>query len=494
MVTTNQITEPLVTYETELLAGQAIALRHRSSKRKRSRFFKWLTLLEMAADFVTSAGGLVVCYCLYHWLHLGKQIHYANHFLAEVTILYSVCNVWMMSRNGTYRLDSSLLQIRETERILQASSITFLASLCLSLFVNHPVSRWLIMFAFFLIPLSLMIEKQLVIGVVSALHGRGYAQRRVVIFGAGETGRRIFSILVRSPKLGLTPIAIFDDSCSGTTIFEAGYRNRRSITVSRGMPNARALRDLDAQMVLIAEPLISQQKFSEIAEEALSTGATMSFVPNNFVRSDYWVDYLHLDGILLASFEQVCGNNAYGFVKRLFDLVLSSCLLVLLSPVFALIAAGVRLSSPGPAFFTQERIGKNGTRFTMYKFRSMCVDAEPYAICPKEQTDPRISKFGRFLRRTSFDELPQLLNVITGDMSLVGPRPEMPFIVEKYNALQRQRLTVKPGITGLWQLSADRRSLIHENLEYDLYYIRNKGFFMDVAILFHTMLFAMRGI
>jgi lipopolysaccharide/colanic/teichoic acid biosynthesis glycosyltransferase len=113
---------------------------------------------------------------------------------------------------------------------------------------------------------------------------------------------------------------------------------------------------------------------------------------------------------------------------------------------------------------------------------------------PKTPCDPRITRFGRFLRKTSLDELPQLFNVLQGQMSLVGPRPEMPFIVEQYGDKERQRLKVKPGLTGLWQLSGDRTFLIHENLEYDLYYIEHRNLFMDLAIMLHTSIFAMRGI
>jgi len=108
--------------------------------------------------------------------------------------------------------------------------------------------------------------------------------------------------------------------------------------------------------------------------------------------------------------------------------------------------------------------------------------------------DRRITGIGKLLRKTSLDELPQLLNVVRGEMSLVGPRPEMPFLVEQYGPVQRQRLKVTPGITGLWQLSADRAFLIHESPEYDLYYMRNRGFFLDVAILLHTALFVARGV
>jgi lipopolysaccharide/colanic/teichoic acid biosynthesis glycosyltransferase len=139
-------------------------------------------------------------------------------------------------------------------------------------------------------------------------------------------------------------------------------------------------------------------------------------------------------------------------------------------------------------------VGHKGKPFELYKFRSMRVDASKYDLHPTVANDPRVTRVGRWLRQTSLDELPQLINVLKGDMSLVGPRPEMPFIVERYNAHHQQRLQVIPGLTGLWQLSADRSFLIHENIQYDLYYIRDRNFFMDLAILLHTAVFAMKGI
>jgi lipopolysaccharide/colanic/teichoic acid biosynthesis glycosyltransferase len=164
------------------------------------------------------------------------------------------------------------------------------------------------------------------------------------------------------------------------------------------------------------------------------------------------------------------------------------------SPLFLFLATLIKLDSKGPALFRQERVGLSRRRFKMFKFRTMYTEVPAYAHSPRESDDRRITRLGRFLRRTSLDELPQLLNVLRGDMSLVGPRPEMPFIVETYTERHAQRLQVKPGITGLWQLSGDRNYLIHENMEYDLYYIQHRNFFMDLAILLHTTIFAMRGI
>jgi lipopolysaccharide/colanic/teichoic acid biosynthesis glycosyltransferase len=181
-------------------------------------------------------------------------------------------------------------------------------------------------------------------------------------------------------------------------------------------------------------------------------------------------------------------------IKRAFDYIVSLIALLLLSPLFAVIALLIKLDSFGPVLFYQERIGLNGRRFTIFKFRSMHVDVPSYAKSPIAPDDNRITRIGRLMRKMSLDELPQLLNVLRGEMSLVGPRPEMPFLVDHYSPVQRQRLQVIPGITGLWQLSADRAFSIHESPEYDLYYMRNCGFFMDLSILLHTLLFAMRGI
>ena len=164
------------------------------------------------------------------------------------------------------------------------------------------------------------------------------------------------------------------------------------------------------------------------------------------------------------------------------------------APIWAIVAIWIKLSSPGPVFFRQQRVSKEGVPFGILKFRSMYTTAPKYGTSPDQSFDPRVTSAGRFLRKSSIDELPQLLNVLMGDMSLVGPRPEMPFIVRGYTPVEHQRLLVPQGMTGFWQLSADRKFAIHERLEYDLYYLEQKGFFFDLAILVHTAFFAMKGI
>jgi lipopolysaccharide/colanic/teichoic acid biosynthesis glycosyltransferase len=184
----------------------------------------------------------------------------------------------------------------------------------------------------------------------------------------------------------------------------------------------------------------------------------------------------------------------YSAAKRAADTVISLFLLILLLPLFALTAAAVRFDSSGPAFFRQRRIGKDERVFLMWKFRSMYTNTPRYATSPASNQDPRLTRIGRLIRRVSVDELPQLINVLRGEMSLVGPRPEMPFIVDGYTAIERQRLAVKPGITGLWQVSPARALPIHENLQYDLHYIQNQNLLLDGMILIRTVAAVIRGV
>jgi exopolysaccharide biosynthesis polyprenyl glycosylphosphotransferase len=182
-------------------------------------------------------------------------------------------------------------------------------------------------------------------------------------------------------------------------------------------------------------------------------------------------------------------------IKRVVDVVGASIGLMLLGPVMLWCARRIVRESPGPAIFQQERVGRDGKIFQIQKFRTMYADVECYAVAPKDGSDSRITPFGRFLRITSLDELPQLFNVLKGEMSLVGPRPEMPFIVEAYDDWQRRRLSVKPGITGLWQILGRKDLPMHENLQYDFYYIRNRSLGQDLAIMVRTVgaVFSRRG-
>jgi len=181
-------------------------------------------------------------------------------------------------------------------------------------------------------------------------------------------------------------------------------------------------------------------------------------------------------------------------VKRSSDIAGSLLLLCLLLPLLLLISVLIRLDSSGPIVFRHYRVGKGGRHFVLWKFRSMKMDVPRYEASPQSASDVRLTRVGRWMRRLSIDELPQLINVLKGEMSLVGPRPEMPFIVARYGAVERERLVVRPGITGLWQISPARAFPIHENLQYDLHYIRNQNLLLDCAIILRTVTAVIHGV
>ena len=193
-------------------------------------------------------------------------------------------------------------------------------------------------------------------------------------------------------------------------------------------------------------------------------------------------------------------------IKRLFDLVVSTVLLVIFAPLMGGLAVLIKLDSAGPIFFRQQRVGEGGRLFWMYKFRSMIKEAEEAEarlvhrstggrlLFAKNPDDPRITRTGRLLRRTSLDELPQLYNVFKGDMSLVGPRPELPWLVERYKPWQRQRFAVPQGMTGWWQVNGRMaRGDPFERVEDDLFYIRNYSLWLDLRILWKTIQAVIKG-
>jgi exopolysaccharide biosynthesis polyprenyl glycosylphosphotransferase len=461
-----------------------------------ARFRSHLTKLEALADFVTVIGAVMLGCAAYSFLGLGKQVHYPRSVVLGVSATFAAVIILMLDRAGAYSRGTSLLRVRETEHVLRVSMQALGFTVGVSFFTSVLFSRWLLVMALGLVPLFLFIQKNLVYVLVQHLHSKGYGIERVLIYGSGSTGRRVYSVLRRSPKLGLEPVAFVDDNAAkvGLPVFEMGYDRRGSAPIMRGPISRDMVRQCGADLVVIAIPSIQHEKFYQAIEETLAANARVSFVPSHHLHSDPSVGFQDIDGVLLASFSRNPRRYAYEWTKRICDFGGAAALLVAGSPLFLLLAILIKLDSKGRALFRQERVGLNGQRFRMFKFRTMYTDVPAYAYSPKEPDDLRITRLGGFLRRTSLDELPQLLNVLRGNMSLVGPRPEMPFIFATYTERHSQRLQVKPGITGLWQLSGDRNYLIHENIEYDLYYIQHRNFFMDFAILLHTTIFAMRGI
>lgn len=479
--------------------GQAADLKlvQRDERRRAAtQFWRVVVLCEIAADFLTILCTVIAGYVIYNSFTLGTHIYYPARTVLAVASAFAIVMVLMLDRAGSYRRGNSLLRVRETEQVLRVSAEAFLIVFAMSFVTNVLVSRWLLMFDLSLVPLLLFLQKHFTYSIVSMLHTRGHGNEKVLIYGAGGTGRRVFSVLQRSPKLGLEPVAFVDDDSTkaGSTIYEMAYERRRSLPVIRGPVTREMVASHGIDLVIVAIPSIARDRFIRTMEEALSANTKVSFVPGHLLPSGPPIDYQDIDGVLLASFGGATRRVGYEVVKRVCDFVGSLVLTVFGAPLLLILASAIKIDSRGPVLLRQDRVGRHGKLFRMYKFRTMRAGTQLYDYSPRASSDSRITRLGRFLRRTSLDEVPQLLNILQGNMSLVGPRPEMPFIVEQYTERHRQRLEVKPGLTGLWQLSGDRAFLIHENVEYDLYYIQHRNFFMDLAILLHTSIFAMRGI
>ncbi len=228
------------------------------------------------------------------------------------------------------------------------------------------------------------------------------------------------------------------------------------------------------------------------------TGATSTVsIAESSVIDDAWLSLLELS--------QRCdgGRLAYCAVfKRLIDVTLASLALTVLSPLLLVVAFAIRLDSQGPMLFRQTRVGRGGRPFVVYKFRTMIQDRRKEQTpfdgvdrrrCHKTPNDPRLTRLGKFLRRTSIDELPQLINVVRGEMSLVGPRPELPEITERYAAWQHRRHLVRPGLTGWWQVQGRSDLPMHENTELDLYYVEHVSFRLDLRIVLRTVRVVLGG-
>ncbi|MGZ3731927.1 MAG: sugar transferase, partial [Bdellovibrionota bacterium] len=314
---------------------------------------------------------------------------------------------------------------------------------------------------------------------------------------AGVVGRHVYKRIYHSPGLGLSVVGFLDDDTNlwGKTVHMGDIRRKVENHVLGGVDQIpKLVAEKGLAEVFVAIPNATYQRNLEIVDACRTAGLNVSVVPPMYGRQMHHIDVEDIGGIPILREKASKPHFLYASVKRTFDILVCVGAVIVLSPVLVLLALAVKLDSPGPIIFRQKRVGKDGVEFDFFKFRSMHVSANPYSHTPQQSSDPRITRFGRWLRRSSLDELPQFWNVLRGDMSLVGPRPEMPFIVATYNEEQRERLRVRPGITGVWQISAVRGEPIHANIEYDLFYIEHRSLLLDLIIMIKTVITAIRGI
>lgn len=317
--------------------------------------------------------------------------------------------------------------------------------------------------------------------------------KKVLIIGAGKLGKQVANVVQQSNKANLKVVGFLDDNKSwtlGETPVLGGLDSDLKALVDK----------YDIEEIVVALPHAMSEDLSAALDKV---GVSVRVVPS-YVNLALFRPIENLTDLPLLEAKRPAMTKSQRMMKRAFDIAVSAFVLLLILPVFVMIAIAIRLDSKGPVFFRQERMGENGIKFKMYKFRSMVVNAEALQskvnivdedgnTIHKTRNDPRVTRIGRILRKTSLDELPQFINVFKGDMSLVGPRPELPWLVEQYEPWQRRRFDVPQGITGWWQINGRSDKPCHLNTDQDIYYIENYSFTLDLLILAKTVPALLKG-
>jgi exopolysaccharide biosynthesis polyprenyl glycosylphosphotransferase len=314
----------------------------------------------------------------------------------------------------------------------------------------------------------------------------------LLIVGVGEVGRTVMRHVVAQPSLGYHVIGFVDDDPDKASTDIGRFK---ALGNTAHIP--RLVKELAVDEVIITLPWMYHRKIVSIIAQCEREQVRVRIVPDMFQMTLSHLDVEDLGGIPMIGMREISIGRTETFIKRAMDMTISLVGLILLLPFFALVALLIKLDSNGPVFFAQIRVGKDERLFACYKFRSMRQGAEAEqeglstlneADGPifKIREDPRITRMGRILRRTSLDELPQLFNVVMGHMSLVGPRPAPPAEVQRYQPWHKRRMEVAPGITGLWQVSGRSELSFDEMVLLDLYYIEHWSPVLDVQIMLRT--------
>lgn len=356
------------------------------------------------------------------------------------------------------------------------------------------VSRVFVTQIFALSTYFIILEKVIIIVIFRQLRRQGLNFRNLLVVGTGSRAQKFVREIDLHREFGLKVAGLIDDEHDGRPAEVHGYP---VIGCIKDIPEIIRVRAID--IVVFVVPRTWLGKIEEAILYCETVGVSASVAVDLFDLKFSTGRESHLFGFPLLTFERTSHKLYELLLKRIFDFVISGVALILLSPLFLVISILIKATSSGPVFFRQKRCGLNGRIFTLYKFRTMEADAEAKLESLlqhnemagpvfKMANDPRVTKVGRFLRKSSLDEIPQLWNVFKGTMSLVGPRPPIPKEVAQYDHWQRRRLSMRPGITCLWQISG-RNNIKDFNkwMKLDLDYIDRWSFWWDLVILFKTI-------
>ncbi|WP_229067395.1 sugar transferase [Actinoplanes sp. DH11] len=471
--------------------------------RQHRRLSRWHRPYTFALVIVDLASALVASYIADSFLEKSKSgfinrswlfldgIELFNFFAYVVLPLGWLLLLWT---NGTYDRRYLGLGSEEFKRVVR-TSVTVVAGVSLLAFATKAdLSRGTVatvsLSALVLILMNRVMARQV---LHFSRRRTGHGAHRMVLVGTLPEALEVYTHVTRSPAAGLIPVAIH---------LTDGYAAARGIEtpvpVYAGRDVLSLVREVSADTIAVCGSASNEPgELRRLAWQLEGTGVDLVVAPQLTDIAGPRVHIRPIEGLPLLHVEEPTLSGPGWLVKNLMDRVAAGLGLLLISPILALIALGIRLSDPGPVFFRQTRVGHDGRTFRVWKFRTMYVDAEERKATLEElnesdgmlfkmKEDPRIFPFGSKLRATSLDELPQLINVLKGEMSLVGPRP-LPADDGDYLGDVRRRLLVRPGITGLWQVSGRSDLSWDEAVRLDLYYVDNWSLTYDLSILWRTI-------
>ncbi len=453
--------------------------------------------LTVISDLILINLGFILAYLAryeFRWfatttIQVPVEVYYGQMLL--LTILLAVTfvqnKVWVR-RRGEFWID-------EVSRVGYATAAGVALMMAFTFFIQPlAFSRllliWVLLFIVLLIAFARLVRRW----ILDLLYRRGIGVDNALIVGSGEVSRSIIRTLLARPDLGYNAIGYLDEGSRENNIGSGRIPHLGSWNDLKSILNTKSI----VNTVFIAVPSREHHKVEDLVRVCQQYGVNARVVPDLFQMSLNRVEFNNMAGIPMLSTREARISPAGQTVKRIQDLLVVFVLAIPAGIITIVTAVAIKIESVGPAFFLQDRVGYQGRRFQMAKFRSMVVDADDQkaalramneASGPifKIKKDPRLTRVGRFIRRYSLDELPQLYNVFMGDMSLVGPRPPLADEVAQYQAWHMQRLEVKGGITGLWQVSGRSDLTFDEQCLLDIYYIENWSLALDLRILLQTI-------
>ncbi|MGE3441838.1 MAG: sugar transferase [Acidimicrobiia bacterium] len=402
--------------------------------------------------------------------------------------------LWPMlfSKQRLYTARYVTRRMEESRRLVGGVAMAVLASAALAFGMKLQLSRSWLGLAGVMSLVMLQLEREVARHYFARRRHKAAFRRRVLVVGCNSEAVELCTMLNREPSLGYDVVGLIaDPEQRALTTLQLPILGDTSEALD-------AIRASRASGVIVATTAMNLSTSNRLIRELTEAGIHVELSSSLLDIASHRLSVRPLGRIPVVYVEPVVRHGWRAGAKRAFDLVGAACGLVVLSPVMAAVAIAVRLDSKGPVFFRQERVGRGNSRFMVMKFRTMVVDAEAKIIdlrkyneadgpLFKMKNDPRVTKVGKFLRKSSLDELPQLWNVLRGEMSLVGPRPALAREVAEWQPELHNRLRVKPGITGMWQVNGRSSSSFEDYVRLDLYYVDNWSLVTDLAILLKTI-------